>query len=237
MSAVPGASDAIADHPLLLRGRDGYDGADVLVAQALNLAARGCQLSIGGEGETEAYGGPKAPCRTLASLWQTPQAWTLIRISPSLTSSMGISLIWSGSLALVTTAALKVFGSEGAISFLNAGAVAWSFSEVDVDDVVSDAVVVEGWLVCLDLRKLILRAIAFNGPSEVYEAREVGRFTYCSKEHRPLIPCSLASSLSLEQHQTSPISEDPKPLIVADKVSSTLIAIDSRSRRISPRCI
>jgi hypothetical protein len=50
------------------------------------------------------------PERTSWSLWQTPQAWTFSRISPTPGSSMGTSLISRGWFAPVSTAALKVFG-------------------------------------------------------------------------------------------------------------------------------
>jgi len=76
--------------------------------------AAGSVVSLTGlamiEVEWQAYGGPILPDKTLWSLWHTPHAWTLISISPSLTSNIGMSLICSGSLTLVMTAALNDFG-------------------------------------------------------------------------------------------------------------------------------
>lgn len=56
--------------------------------------------------------GPISPLLTWWSVWHTPQASTLMRTSPSSTSSIGISLICKGSPAPVTTAALNVCGRD-----------------------------------------------------------------------------------------------------------------------------
>lgn len=56
------------------------------------------------------------PAATSWSLWHTPQACTLIRISFAPGESMGTSLISNAGLSLpVSTAALKLFGRLDAI--------------------------------------------------------------------------------------------------------------------------
>ena len=74
---MPGTADAVSYFPLLLTVLDFGDGADKLVAEALDATVlrrairKGVLRSCIG---ASAYGGPKSPCRTWWSEWQTPQA-------------------------------------------------------------------------------------------------------------------------------------------------------------------
>lgn len=109
---MPSSSNSVADFPRLFSCAYRYNVANGFMAG--NHRARVYQGNDPSPPRVRTYKGfPNDPTCTLASLWHTPVARTLMRISPSRGSFSSTSSKVRGSLAFLKTAVLKVLGRAG----------------------------------------------------------------------------------------------------------------------------